>query len=293
MAEQITQLPPESTPLPDQIETGEIARQIDEERAHRYGDTLLRGMQAGEDLIVSPTDIPAKSPHQIAAENETSWMIKDMGEQKPDAYAVKAQTDEAWDLHEGRKAKKQVEEEKEARLQAEQEVEEHIKESMLDKLTGLPNREGFLHDADTMFANNREGFVLAFADLDGFKAINDKLGHRVGDEVLKEVADKLRARIIESGAGTVGRFGGDEFVIALNNVLEQDQADQILSSVEQDIKSISKTSESGDITLNAGVSIGRVYGSEIENVEHDGLGRADKLMYEVKQANRPEGYQGR
>ena len=76
-----------------------------------------------------------------------------------------------------------------------------------DVLTGLPNRRSLFDLLD----NDRRGGALLFCDLDHFKPVNDQHGHQVGDDVLREVADRLRACV--RADDVVARTGGDEFVI--------------------------------------------------------------------------------
>ncbi|MCB2074616.1 MAG: EAL domain-containing protein [Novosphingobium sp.] len=82
-----------------------------------------------------------------------------------------------------------------------------------DALTDLPNRNSFKDQLDHALRFNAEGKLVAvmFIDLDNFKAINDTLGHQIGDELLKAVAERLRSCMCETD--TVARFGGDEFVV--------------------------------------------------------------------------------
>jgi diguanylate cyclase len=84
-----------------------------------------------------------------------------------------------------------------------------------DDLTGLANRRGLLAHLSKALGSGRP-FVLALADLDGFKTVNDTYGHHTGDQVLRQVADRLTARVGRDGL--VARLGGDEFaVLALGN----------------------------------------------------------------------------
>jgi len=90
--------------------------------------------------------------------------------------------------------------------------------SFTDELTGLPNRRGFFSLAEQqlkMAQRNEWGLVLLFADLDGFKRINDTQGHRTGDEALMEMSALFRKSFRDSDI--IARMGGDEFAILLVN----------------------------------------------------------------------------
>jgi diguanylate cyclase (GGDEF)-like protein len=105
-----------------------------------------------------------------------------------------------------------------------------------DTLTGLPNRSLFsrlLEQAIRLAARHRRELAVMFIDLDRFKQINDTLGHDVGDELLREVARRLRSCLRESDS--VARLGGDEFVVLLTEIDSQHDgrtvADKILAKI--------------------------------------------------------------
>ena len=108
--------------------------------------------------------------------------------------------------------------------------------ALTDSLTMLPNRAVLLNALDQAIADQAQhsrAFGLLYLDLDGFKRINDRLGHRTGDRVLEAVADVLRASIREED--TAARFGGDEFVILLRggDVIDtREVAERIRTRVE-------------------------------------------------------------
>jgi diguanylate cyclase (GGDEF)-like protein len=97
-----------------------------------------------------------------------------------------------------------------------------------DALTGLPNRALLSARIEQAFAQHRRGgsgFALAVADLDGFKRINDALGHAVGDTVLTRVAARLKAQL--RGVDTIARVGGDEFVLVLPEIGDAQHAESL------------------------------------------------------------------
>lgn len=99
-------------------------------------------------------------------------------------------------------------------------AEEEIRRlAFFDELTGLPNRT-LLHDrlgqALANTARTRHHGAVLFIDLDNFKDINDTLGHAVGDDLLRQVAQRMSNSVRE--ADTLARLGGDEFVIILNDL---------------------------------------------------------------------------
>ena len=116
-----------------------------------------------------------------------------------------------------------------AREHAKQKAEAKLQQmALIDELTGLPNRRLFFDRLTQGLAlARRESYRLAllFLDLDGFKQVNDNLGHGVGDFLLCEVAKRLQERSRESD--TVARIGGDEFSIILSHIQETDDANQV------------------------------------------------------------------
>ncbi|TFB13682.1 sensor domain-containing diguanylate cyclase [Filobacillus milosensis] len=105
------------------------------------------------------------------------------------------------------------------------EYEEKIKYMALhDQLTGLPNRRLFdenLKDTFELAQKNQSRFAIMYINCDNFKLINDELGHDIGDEFLKQLAEKLEASVREGDI--VARIGGDEFNILLINIQHEDE----------------------------------------------------------------------
>lgn len=133
---------------------------------------------------------------------------------------------------------------------------------------------------------NGHKFALMFLDLDGFKAVNDTHGHLTGDELLRVIAGKLSATVRETD--TVGRIGGDEFIILLHNIHDK----QVSVNVARDIlnifsQSFTVTSECGSsLQLEVGVSIGiSIYPDKAKDAK-ELFCLADQAMYQVKQSGK-------
>ncbi|MBW3550308.1 MAG: EAL domain-containing protein, partial [Proteobacteria bacterium] len=159
-----------------------------------------------------------------------------------------------------------------------------------DELTGLPNRQLLLERLQqAVLQAEREGTEVAvvFIDLDDFKLVNDSLGHSAGDEVLQAVARRLQD--VVRGSETVGRFGGDEFVIVLTDRIGQDELEPVIERVGA---VLSEPIEIAGVMYTLTPSIGHCRypqaGSDAETL----LMRADVAMYQAKQQgrNRAVGY---
>lgn len=150
-----------------------------------------------------------------------------------------------------------------------------------DYLTGLPNRV-LLRDrlAQGFSAATRDGKGLAvlFIDLDGFKQINDQFGHAVGDQLLKEVAQRLLDALRE--IDTVSRLGGDEFVALLRDIDDRDGAALVANKLCQTIAQpyFIGTLNIHNISASIGVALYPDDGEEIDLL----LERADQAMYCAK-----------
>lgn len=154
-----------------------------------------------------------------------------------------------------------------------------------DPLTGLPNRRLLLDRlGQAAILAQRSGQIgaLLFLDLDHFKALNDTMGHEVGDALLKQVAQRLRSGV--RVADTVARLGGDEFVIMLNDLSTStaEAAKLALRIGEKIIASLAEPAELGTHTYQGGASIGAtLFGSSLQSAT-ELLRQADIAMYQVK-----------
>ena len=153
-------------------------------------------------------------------------------------------------------------------------------QALHDHLTGLANRLALMGRLSAAMANLRTNpgrIVLLFIDLDNFKLINDAYGHDVGDEVLTEVA--LRLRGAARHADMVARLGGDEFVM-LFDVLAPDRDARMLAN--RALRSLRKGFVHDGETLSVTASIGAVVISDPETDVEDVLRDADIAMYSAK-----------
>ncbi len=149
-----------------------------------------------------------------------------------------------------------------------------------DQLTGLYNRvhfEEYLEHALTIAKRKQENLALLFIDLDRFKVINDTLGHDIGDKVLIEVAKRLRHTLRESDF--ISRWGGDEFVIILENTTTPAVSAKIASHIIAAVKEpIQVNSHSLSTTASVGIALYPQNGDDAYSlVKH-----ADSAMYLAK-----------
>ena len=153
-------------------------------------------------------------------------------------------------------------------------------QALTDELTGLPNRR-LLSDrlAQTVAVAKREQNTVAvlYIDLDGFKLVNDSLGHIIGDVLLSLVAERLKERIRHSD--TLARLGGDEFTVVLTNLSTRDDAGRVARSL-LDVLAKPFFIESHEITIGAsiGISIFPEHGTDAIDL----LQQADSAMYTAK-----------
>ena len=149
-----------------------------------------------------------------------------------------------------------------------------------DGLTGLKNRKVFLEHLSARVAigkNSTEQFSVLYLDLDRFKAVNDSLGHPVGDALLKKVADRLRSALAESDC--VARLGGDEFAI-IQSASSQPEAAKTLAARLVDLVGRTYVLEGHSVHVGASVGIATfpMDGSDADTL----LRHADVALYRAK-----------
>jgi diguanylate cyclase (GGDEF)-like protein len=180
-------------------------------------------------------------------------------------------------------------EEKESRAIERRKIEDALEEikqlAFYDPLTGLPNRRKLLDRLQYAIAlnqRNQSKFAVFMMDLDKFKAVNDKLGHAAGDELLKQVAARITHCLRDSDM--VARLGGDEFVLVLENLKIPEASEIIALKVIADLTAPFQLSENNSVQIGAsiGISIYPQHGNTPEKL----MDHADSALYQAKECGR-------
>lgn len=154
-----------------------------------------------------------------------------------------------------------------------------------DPLTGLPNRKVFDEYSEKLHKlaiRNEKSISIAFIDLDNFKAVNDQFGHRIGDSVICEVANKLINNLRRSDI--IARVGGDEFIICLYDIGSRTYLKKHLERLIEQISSISNIEGN---SIDIGASIGSILTCTPQSVKMtEMVSQADKLMYKSKKTGK-------
>lgn len=174
------------------------------------------------------------------------------------------------------------------RKQGEQQV---WRSANFDSLTGIPNRRLFLDRLDqSLLEAERQDrtFALLFIDLDRFKQANDELGHKAGDRLLEQVADRISAKV--RAMDTVARLGGDEFTLIFMDITQENAkkaAEVLLARLEQPF---SIDDHSVQLSGSIGVALFPEDGADADQLMHN----ADQAMYAAKErgGHRVQLYQG-
>ena len=153
-----------------------------------------------------------------------------------------------------------------------------------DYLTALPNRVKFQKEIQAMIDNRKNSdnnLAILFIDLDHFKNINDSFGHDIGDQVIKITADRISQCIRKDD--TLARFGGDEFVVLIDDYYDKNDLEAVAENI---ISCISRPVLIENMTMFVSCSIGiSMYQEEIDSY-HDFIKYADTAMYKAKEHGR-------
>ena len=163
--------------------------------------------------------------------------------------------------------------------------QEHLQRIVAqDPLTGVTNRAPFHRRAEhAIAASRRSGQVVAllFIDLDRFKDINDRYGHAVGDEVLRQVAARLSGCLRE--VDTIARQGGDEFLVLLDGIEHAEQVTQVTARMQEDLaRPMNVEGREIVVTSSIGIALYPKDGKEVSTL----VRMADLAMYRSKQLGR-------
>ena len=154
-----------------------------------------------------------------------------------------------------------------------------------DALTGLLNRAAFLREIESIFAEKRHGqkkFALFFIDLNGFKSVNDRFGHQVGDELLYLFAQHLRKAVRQTDV--LARWGGDEFILlqrGIGHAGDTTRMEKLFENITREDFLV------GNHRLTVSLSVGMViYPDDARNPE-ELIRIADSRMYQAKEKLSP------
>jgi diguanylate cyclase (GGDEF)-like protein len=155
-----------------------------------------------------------------------------------------------------------------------------IHDARHDSLTGLPNRRAIFEELDTALPHvSSSPAAVMFVDLDGLKGINDSLGHDLADEMIREIAGRLRTAV--RSPDFVGRFGGDEFVIIAAAIADRTQAAELAQRV---LEAVSRPMPGITVpAMTASIGIAMI----TKTCEaSEAIRRADRAMYTAKHGGR-------
>jgi diguanylate cyclase (GGDEF)-like protein len=161
-------------------------------------------------------------------------------------------------------------------------LEEQLRrQALYDHLTGLPNRQLFLDRlSQAMLAARRQpdhAYTVLWMDLDNFKRVNDTVGHLFGDQLLIEVADRIRAHVRESD--TAARYGGDEFLVLLQDAKDAGMVEGVVQRLSEHLRlPYVVGGEAFSITTSIGVAVGSADYASTDEILRD----ADRAMYMAK-----------
>ncbi|HVW90989.1 MAG TPA: GGDEF domain-containing protein [Devosia sp.] len=162
-----------------------------------------------------------------------------------------------------------------ARLMAEHKLWREVR---TDHLTGLANRAGVQTHGEEIFGQTDRGEVIvALVDLDGFKQVNDTHGHAAGDELLRQVGERLKALL--GGRHFAARLGGDEFLVIFEADLSYEDA---IETADRIVYSIRRPFEIDGTEITVSASIGLAPSLKTDGALSAVLGRADEALYRAK-----------
>jgi diguanylate cyclase (GGDEF)-like protein/PAS domain S-box-containing protein len=160
--------------------------------------------------------------------------------------------------------------------------DDNMKLAFYDPLTQLPNRR-LLHDRLShgiqRSKREKQQFALLMLDLDRFKDVNDTLGHQAGDELLKQVAERIKSNL--RAVDMTARLGGDEFVVLLENIAKPEDAARVAERIVDDLSKEFQVMVDHEvwISVSIGISLYPQHGENLESL----MTQADSAMYKAKE----------
>ena len=155
-----------------------------------------------------------------------------------------------------------------------------LENSLIDPLTELPNRRMLMESLPAIIENARQGensVALLYIDLDGFKPVNDSLGHAAGDDVLVHIANTMRSRVRKGDS--LARLGGDEFMLILSDLGASEDAARVAEGLLHAIDNpIVLLGQKVHVSASIGISIFPADAAQMEEL----IVRADLAMYAAK-----------
>jgi diguanylate cyclase (GGDEF)-like protein len=162
-----------------------------------------------------------------------------------------------------------------------------IKAAQEDRLTGLANRTVFMEHLESALrrvrAGEQAGCAVLFFDFDRFKLVNDTLGHEAGDELLRQIAQRLRGVLRVGSNELISRFGGDEFLILLNDLRAPEDAVRV---AERLLNALVPKYRIFEHEVHSMASVGIVTSDQCVGSAEEVVRNADVAMYEAKRAGR-------
>ena len=168
--------------------------------------------------------------------------------------------------------------------QLEERRSELLSKAERDALTGIASRELFnerLSQALARYERTREKFAVIMLDLDHFKRVNDLHGHQSGDQLLKQVAERLQSQV--RATDTVARFGGDEFLILQTDIAKPGEIRRLCERICTELQI---PYEIGSLSLRLATSVGAVAANKQMASPDDYVRAADMALYEAKRSGR-------
>jgi diguanylate cyclase (GGDEF)-like protein len=159
-----------------------------------------------------------------------------------------------------------------------------LRQAFYDRLTGLPNRALLFDRLQQTFleaVRHRMAIALLFVDLDGFKSVNDRFGHAIGDGLLMEVAKRILSVVRQED--TVARLGGDEFTVLVKDPSSLEVAMDLANRI---LERISEPYQMSDLNIIISASIGVSMSYPKGDQPEDLLREADHAMYQAKSSGK-------